>query len=168
MSTPFKKMTDRVKTYSQFCPALWTPGMAGNRGSSICAFSNKKDPKPARSSMDFDVIYQCFTSDKCPDIFENWALVMADRIDSDLCVNDSITLGTTFYNGKCAAPGISPDPTPPQPVSPQSSPTPSGPSHLSPTGSRHDVTPSIWTSLIVGVAGFVILCFVILLLHRAS
>ena len=118
-------MTIKVKSFKDFCPVAWYPDIYGDRGSRICAFSNKEDPQPARSLTDFDIMYQCY-SDSCPATLQGWSLIMADEIDSDSCATETIYLQNAFDNGSCLKSRIPPPPTAPH-TSPAGQEVPSAP-----------------------------------------
>lgn len=139
---------DSVLSFQEFCPVMWNPSLFENRDTNICAFSNKKDPEPVRPGEDSDVMYGCYL-DSCPSSLQGWKLIMADKMDSNLCTDETIYLGRAFDNGSCLKSRV-----PPASITPQPSSGPTG----NPPASGAQGSPVPGTGFIVGsIAMFVLL-----------
>jgi len=161
-------MTNDIKSFKEFCPALWVSGMSGNREKHICAYSNKKEPQPARSETDFDVMYQCY-SESCPASLEGWPLIMADEIDSQNCETETIYLADAFDNRSCLESRTSPACcNPPPNPNPSGRVIPSGAVSHSDSG-RHRGPWEINSTMVVTVIAtsvlFLLVCIGLILIH---
>lgn len=152
-------MSAKVKTLRDFCPALLDVGHeAGETQSSICAFSEKSTPKPARSTTDFDVMYGCYI-DNCPKSLQGWPLIMSDRVDSNGCDNDSFNLKIMFDSGNCFS---TPDPKPT--LSPIATP----PYYFPPSTPHPDSNQTFWRPLLILAVTVGALLFLFILVRALS
>lgn len=142
--------------------------MVGDGQSHICAYSDKTDPRPARSESDFDIIYRCF-EEACPTSFQRWPLIMSNSMDSKNCDDDCIYLDHAFDNGACinaSPPGAKPAP---QPASqPHMSPTilAKPPSYISDQGFSRTSWQTI--CIAIGVIGGIVIVTIFLAHHLNS
>jgi len=161
-------MNNAVKTYKEFCPVMWYQGMEGDGQMNICAYSDKSDPRPARSESDFDIIYQCF-EEACPTSFQRWPLIMSNSMDSQNCDDDGIYLSHAFDKGTCftaSSPGDRPDPQ--HAPQPHMSPTIHGkpPSYMSDQG----FSGTSWQTIFIAIAviGGIMIVTIFLVHHLNS